>query len=179
MRTNAAVAICLAGAVALAGCSSSKAKPATSTSAPTTAAASSSSAAPAGSDSGNPQDIAAIRAAYTNFLDPKIPVAQKTGLIQDGSGFLTAMEAAAKNPTAATLSIQVTSVKVTSANLANVKFTLLVSGSPVLTNEPGFAVRENGTWKVAGTTFCGLLAAQGPSSVPPNCSQVAATSLPS
>jgi hypothetical protein len=140
----------------------------------------SSSVAPvATGDSGNPADIAAIRAAYRKFLDPKIPVAQKTGLIQDGPAFLDAMQAESKNPAASTVSIQLTSVRVTSADRADVVFTLLVGGSPLLTGQKGNAVRENGTWRVAGATFCGLLAAQGPASVPKACYQAAATSLPS
>jgi len=176
---TAAVAVTVA--VALAGCSSGKSKsnaPTTGVSTAPAVSITSSSATAAGHDSGNPADVAAIRSAYQKFLDPKIPVAQKTGLIQDGAAFLDTMQAEAKNPTAATLSIQIATVTVTSANQATVLFTLLVSGSPVLAGQKGYAVRENGTWVVAGDTFCGLLAAQGPSSVPNTCSMAAATSLP-
>jgi hypothetical protein len=124
-------------------------------------------------------DVAQITDAYTRFIDPKIPVSAKADLIQDAPAFATAMVAASKNPTAQTISLQVTKVTVTSANKATVVFTLLVSGSPVLPDQHGFAIRDGGKWKVAGVTFCGLLAAQGPTYVPSACSQPAATSLPS
>jgi hypothetical protein len=55
-------------------------------------------------------------------------------------------------------------------------FTLLLDGKPALPNQTGYAVREDGKWKVAGATFCGLLAAQG--APPPVCTTASATALP-
>jgi Flp pilus assembly protein TadD len=166
---------------ALSACTSGTSKPKASGTSPTTAApvstASSTATAPS-HDSGNPADIAAIRRAYQQFLDPKIPVAQKTALIQDGPAFLATMQQLSKNPAAATISIQIATVTVTSPNRATVVFTLLVAGSPLLAGQKGYAVRENGRWQVAGETFCGLVAAQGPANVPKTCSSPAATSLP-
>jgi hypothetical protein len=158
----------LAVMVALLGaCSSSHKKPRPSTTPSSTSAPTTSSA-----------DAAAIKAVYLKFVDPKVPVAQKADLIQDGAAFLPAMQAESSNPQAKAISLDVTDVKVTSANLAEVTFTLLYNGSALLTKQHGYAIRENGSWKVAGATLCGLLAAQGPNSVPKVCSQPAATSLP-
>jgi hypothetical protein len=70
----------------------------------------------------------------------------------------------------------VSRVVANSANRASVVYTILQAGSPLLPNVNGFAVREDGKWKVSGATFCGLLALQG--SRPSVCSQPAATSLP-
>jgi hypothetical protein len=123
-------------------------------------------------------DAAAIKSVYQKFVDLSVPVDQKLGLIQDGAEFKDAMEAEAKNPQAKNIGFQVTDVKVTSANLADVTFTILSSGSPLLPNQHGFAVKEGGTWKVSGATFCGLLAAQAPTAVAPVCSKPAATALP-
>jgi hypothetical protein len=126
----------------------------------------------------SPADVAAITALYQRFVDPRIPVTQKTALIQDGPAFLPAMQAESKNPQASSISLQVTGVQLAKPDLATVVFTILVKGSPLLPDQKGYAIRDNGVWKIAGTTFCGLLAAQGPSSIPPVCSQPAATALP-
>jgi hypothetical protein len=39
---------------------------------------------------------------------------------------------------------------------AAVKFDLLVSGTPAIPDNNGFAVFEDGVWKVSGTTYCSL-----------------------
>ncbi|MEP7020028.1 MAG: hypothetical protein ABI808_05220, partial [Pseudonocardiales bacterium] len=64
----------------------------------------------------------------------------------------------------------------TSANKATVIFTVLLDGKPTRPNTTGYAVHEGGRWKVAGATFCSVLAAQG---APPQvCTTAAATTLP-
>jgi len=165
----AVVAVALAGLTACGGSSKPKATATSTASAPTSAAS---------STGGAVADAATIKDVYLRFLDLKIPVEQKVDLIQDGTEFLPAMQAEAKNPQAATVSLQVSDVKVTSAKLAEVTYTILVSGSPLLPNQHGYAVNEDGKWKIAGVTFCGLLAAQSPTAIPPVCSKPAATSLP-
>ena len=153
-------------AVFTTGCSSSKKK----TSTPSTTASSSSPAQAGG-------DEAAIRAVYTTLVNPGGTIDQKLALLQDGAEFRSAVEALAALPQAKEVSVQVTKVVVNSANLATVTYSVLLSGSPILTNLTGHAIRDNGTWKLAGETFCGLLAAN--QQTPPVCSKPAATSLPS
>jgi hypothetical protein len=165
------VVVTVAGLTACGGSSKPK-------STPTSSAATRSSASSSGAGGTLTGDAATIRDVYLRFLDLKVPVEQKVGLIQDGTEFLPAMQAEAKNPQAATVSLQVSDVKVSSAKLADVTYTILVSGSPLLPNQHGYAVKEDGTWKIAGVTFCGLLAAQSPTAIPPVCSKPAATSLP-
>ncbi len=36
-------------------------------------------------------------------------------------------------------------------------YSILVSGTPALTNQAGVAVYQDGTWKVGDASFCGLL----------------------
>lgn len=176
----AVAAVAAIAALALSACSSSSKSTSTSTSSAATSTGSSSASSAGGSPGATlTGDAATIRDVYLRFLDLKVPVEQKVGLIQDGSDFLTAMQAEAKNPQAATVSLQVSDVKVTSDKLAQVTYTILVSGSPLLPNQKGYAVKEDGNWKIAGITFCGLLSAQNPTAVPPVCSKPAATSLPS
>ena len=118
-----------------------------------------------------------MRQLYLRFVDPKIPVAQKVDLLQDGPAFRTAMEQQAASQYAKNVGLAITKVTVDSSKKATVLFDVLLSGSPVVRGETGYAIKEAGHWKVAGITFCGLLAAVGP--LPPVCHTAAATSLPS
>jgi hypothetical protein len=168
------LAALLAGAClfTLTGCGGSK-----SAKKSTTPTATSSAAAASSSTSTDSPEVAAVKKAYTDFLDPAVPVAQKTALIQDGTAFLPTMQQQAGSQFAKSVSIKIQSVKLDSPNTASLLFDLLLTGSPVLTNQTGYAIKENGSWKVAGTTFCGLLSAQGP--VPSVCMTAAGTALPS
>jgi len=38
-----------------------------------------------------------------------------------------------------------------------VTYSILVSGTPALTNQAGVAVYQDGRWKVGDASFCGLL----------------------
>ena len=52
---------------------------------------------------------------------------------------------------------------------ADVKWTLLMNGAPVLPDQSGNAIQQDGTWKVSATTFCTLLAIQGGGAPVPGC----------
>ena len=52
---------------------------------------------------------------------------------------------------------------------ADVKWTLLLEGNPVLPDQSGNAILVDGTWKVSATTFCTLLAIQGGGAPVPGC----------
>jgi hypothetical protein len=72
---------------------------------------------------------------------------------------------------------KVTKVTVTSPTQAKVTYTILLSGSPVLKNQAGVAVLQDGTWKVGLASFCGLLALENSgdtSSLPTACKSAAA-----
>lgn len=161
---------CLLVAAAVGGCSGSTGK----------AAHDSTGRAPVGTDvaSGvNGSAATEITTAYLRFFDPTIAQSERLHLIQDGAQFSQAISLQEKSEFAKAVSIQVTKVTVTSANKATVIFTKLVDGSPPLPNQTGHAVHEDGRWKVAGATFCALLATQG--ALPQVCTVAAATTLPS
>ena len=161
-------------AVAVTGCSSSKKNPGPASQQPdptaTAAGTQTTSSGP-----GN-ADVTAIKTVYSKFFNPKTSIQESISLLQDGAAFRGTLEEQAKTSFAKTASVTVSKVTVDSPNKATIVYTILLSGSPVLPNTTGFAVREGGTWKIAGATFCGLLAAQG--APPPVCSQRAATSVP-
>ena len=179
-----ALALAATLAAALVGCSRSKSpSAATSTSSASSAPSTTSSTSSAPSTTTSTQgsassaDNTAIRAAYATFFDVKTPVAASMAVLQDGAEFKDVLIEQGKSANAAKATITVSNVVVNSASKATVTFSVLLSGSPVLVNQTGYAVHEGGVWKVAGVTFCGLLAAQG--TPPPVCSKPVATSLPS
>lgn len=126
--------------------------------------------------SADAQTTAAIKDAYAKVFASSTPEAESISLLQDGPQFKDTIQSQAKSSLAQGASAVVTSVTLQSPNTAKVVFTLSINGSPILPNTPGYAIREGGTWKVAGATFCGLLAMQN--SAPPACNSAAATSLP-
>jgi hypothetical protein len=177
-RRPVLIAVVIAGTLitTLAACSSSKAKsgppPAATTSTPTATGAASSAGG-----AGSAADIAAIKSAYIAFFDPNTALQKSLSLLQDGADFNSTIVSQGDSSYAKEASVTVSKVVVNSADKATVIFSVLLNKSPVLPNQTGYAVRQGGVWKVAGTTFCGLLAAQG--TPPPACSKPVATSLPS
>jgi hypothetical protein len=120
---------------------------------------------------------AAVTTSYIRFFNPTVAQSERLGLIQNGPAFSQAMVQQAKSPFAKAASVKVVKVTVTSAKRATVVYTILLSGSPVLSNQTGYAVNEGGKWKVAGQTFCDLLALE--ISAPAVCTMPSATALPS
>jgi hypothetical protein len=170
LRLRSLVLACLLFTVACAGCTSSENKPSSRSGAST----------PTGTDVASGVDngaAAEVTSAYVRFFDPTVANALRLDLIQDGAAFSQAIAKQSQTDFAKAASMHVTRVSVNSADKATVIFTVLLDGAPVLPNQTGYAVHEAGKWKVAGVTFCALLAAAGP--LPPVCRSPAATSLPS
>ncbi|MGI8759916.1 MAG: hypothetical protein ACR2LF_01140 [Jatrophihabitantaceae bacterium] len=180
VRRGATFALSVAAATALAGCGSSAAPHHSSSPSPTPSSSPSSSPASTGSGSGtqtaDAATVAAVKSAYAKFFDSKTPENISIGLLQDGPAFKSTLDAQGKGSLAQNAAASVSSVTLQSPNTAAVIFTISLSGKPVLKDQPGYAVRENGTWKLAGKTFCGLLTLQG--SPPPACMTASATALP-
>jgi len=151
-----------ASSSATAAASSAPASTAPASTAPASAAAASSPAAMTATE-------ATIAANWTAFFNPKEPVAKRVALLEDGSTLQPAVQALASSPTAATSSAKVVAVSVLSASTAKVTYDILLSGNPVLSNQSGSAVLQDGTWKVSTASFCGLLTLQGDTSLPAAC----------
>ena len=112
---------------------------------------------------------AAIKKNWVAFFNPKSSVAAKEAILENGSKYEALLKSQASNPTAATASASVQSVKITSPTGATVDYTILVSGSPVLKGQKGTAVYQDGTWKVSKTSFCGLAALENGGKAPAVC----------
>jgi len=136
-----------------------------------------SAAAPSGSGSpANAATKAAISKAYATFFGTTATLAQSVGALQNGNRFVAAIKKESKNSYAAKSSAKVTSATLVSPHVAAVKFSISSGGQTLLKHSPGFAVEQNGTWKVAAKTFCGLLQLQG--DAPNACSDPQVTALP-
>jgi hypothetical protein len=143
------LACALGAGVAACGSSSSSTSAASKTTAPHTSA-------PAASATSNAQ--AQIKANWIAFFDPKTPVAKRISLLQDGQQFASIIHAQVSSTLASQVSATVTKVTLVSPARAKVTYTLLEGGKPVLSNQTGVAVLQNGVWKVGIASFCGLLA---------------------
>jgi hypothetical protein len=171
-RRPVMVASALAVVAGIAGCSSADSEPPRSS--PSTTAATPITQAPASTTNG--ATVTAIKTAYIKFFNPATTVNESVTLLQNGPAFRGTLERQAKTSFAKTTTATVSTVTLNSPNKATVVYSILLSGTPVLVNTTGSAVHESGGWKVAGATFCGLLAAQGPP--PPVCAQATATLAP-
>lgn len=172
----AACGMAVLAAASLAGCSSS-AKSAAKSAASSVVAGASSAASSAIAGAGSAADTAAVKLVYTKFFDPKTPVAVKPAMLQDGSQFVQAIHDQSSTAYAKGASVTVSNVTLLSPNRASVTFSIIYGGKPVVANQGGWAVKEGGIWKVAGTTFCGLVSLSG--TTPPACMTAPATTLPS
>ena len=105
----------------------------------------------------------AITHAYETFFAGTTPAATKVSLLQNGSSYAGVIQLQASSPTAKGTSAKVLRVgEVTAGSTtATVTYTVSVNGQPALSNQTGQAVSENGTWKVADSSFCALLALEG------------------
>jgi hypothetical protein len=145
--------VAAAGCLILAACggsSSSSAKPASPS-----ATASASTAEPAS----GPAAVAAITANWKTVFNGKAPIPRRLALVQDGSQVAAFVQAQAKTSfgQAATGSTAtVSAVTITSPSQATVHWDLLLLGTPLLKNQVGTAIYQDGIWKVAIASFCGL-----------------------
>ena len=181
-RTAIAASAALA-ALALAGCSSSGGSGASSSAGGTAGITASgtvsvpASTAGSGATAGaSATDVAGIKKAYTKFFAPNTPEKESLSLLQNGQQFKSAIEHQASGSMASAASVKVSKVTVTSPNTAKVTFTIYVNKQPMLKNQTGYAVKNNGTWQVSEFTFCQLLTLEG--SAPAACKTPTATQTP-
>ena len=155
---------------ALAACGSST--PHRATSSPALPVSSAQSSAPGtAADAGTRR---AVNDAYATFFNTRTSAAASEAALQHGATFRATLAAEANGHDDVTASVS--SVRLLRPDVASVVFTIKSGGAPLLANSPGYAVRENGRWKVAAQTFCGLLQLQG--DAPRACQDPTITTLP-
>jgi hypothetical protein len=154
-------ALAAAGCLILAACGSSGSHQ--STASPTA------SASAAAESTSGPAAVAAITANWETVFNGKAPLPGRTALVQDGSQVAAFVEAQSKTSfgQAATGSTAtVSSVTVTSPSQATVHYQVLLLGTPLLKNQVGNAVYQDGAWKVAIASFCALAYLEFPKGSP-------------
>jgi len=170
-RGRLAVAAAALAVLAAAGCSASKSGPEPSNTAGSTTGAGSTTA-----PSADAATVAAIKNAYAKFFAPDTPEQVSLGLLQNGAAFKSTIEKQGQGDYAQKSSAKVTKVSLASADVATVVYTIYVGDQPMLADQPGYAVRENGTWQVAEHTFCQLLTLEN--SAPAECQTPAGMNPP-
>ena len=115
---------------------------------------------------------AQITANWQAFFNAKTPEARRVQLLQNGQVFASIIKAQAGSSLASSATAKVTKVTVVSPAQAKVTYSILIGGTPQLSNQSGVAVKQGGTWKVGDSSFCGLLAlenAGSTSGLPADC----------
>jgi hypothetical protein len=113
---------------------------------------------------------AEIERVWERFFAGTTSASDKEKLLENGSTFSSALEAAARSPFAKQSGAKVSKVTLLGPSKAKVVYAILLSGKPVLSHRQGTAVKEDGAWKVGTASFCQLLALQG--GAPKQCTEV-------
>ena len=178
MRTHSirrALAVAGIAAVALAGvvgCSSDDSSDAADDTTSTTVATATTEAEETTEAAGGAADAETTQAvtdAWVAFFDGSTPPETRAGLVENGDDFLPALQGMAADPQATATTATVEGVTSAGDDAAMVSWTLLMNGEPVLPDQSGEALLEDGQWKVSAVTFCTLLAIQGDGSEVPGC----------
>ena len=173
-----AVAACSGGGGSPSGSSAgASARPSGKAGAPVTTSTPVSSPAPVtaapSASGGSTATVAQIKANLVAFFDPRTPVAKRVGLLQNGSAFASIIRSQASSSLAAAATSSVSAVTVESPSQAKVTYSILVSGTPALKNQPGVAVDQGGVWKVGDQSFCALLTLENSGKAPSACASAA------
>jgi ABC-type glycerol-3-phosphate transport system substrate-binding protein len=165
-RTTAFAALLLA--LGLTGCSSSADK----------GGGSSPGSSPAVGSAGaaDPKTKQDVTTAFSAFFNSNTTPAQSELALQHGTEFRDTLAKESTGSNSQDSGVKVTGVSLSGKDVAAVTFTLLQAGKTLLPNVQGFAVREDGTWKVAAQTFCNLLKLEG--TAPAVCDDTSITALP-
>lgn len=162
LTAGACAAVCVG---LIAGCSDDSDDSSSSTTASASAAAETSSAAPAA----DPATKDAVTTAYTVFFDGQAPIDKRSKYVENSAVFGPVLQGMIANPQAANTTAAVKEVTLDSPDKATVLWDLQMDGNPVLPDQSGEAVLVDGTWVVAGVTFCTVLAVQGSGEAIPGC----------
>ncbi len=104
---------------------------------------------------------AAITGVYHAFFAPATATADRMALVERGTDFETEIAGMANHIRTALTTVEIADVVVLDPAHAELRFTLHISGNPVVSNQIGHAVRETDGWKISATTMCGLVAISG------------------
>jgi hypothetical protein len=112
-----------------------------------------------GSSESPAQAKAKITAAWEKFFDPKIPVAQKTNIVENYNGLKPILETQTTNPQAAQIKAAVKDITLEGNGKAKVSYDIVSTqnGTALLPGASGEAIKQGSDWKVSQFTFCQLI----------------------
>lgn len=102
-----------------------------------------------------------IKKNWQSFFRHDNPTKDSIHVLQKGPQFKDTILQHKKSVLAQHASTKVTKVKLVNPKKAKVTYTVSTSGTPVLRNQHGEALKINGTWKISAASFCSLLHLQG------------------
>ncbi|WP_194927673.1 hypothetical protein [Catenulispora pinisilvae] len=176
--TRRAAGIAAVVLMATAACGGGSSKPSSSTTSSTPPSTSSTpsttgstSTSPTGTaTAGGPADSTAaeaqIKQNWQAFFNPNTTIADKAKYLENGGALGPLLQGFAADPRVKQVSAVVSNVAFTSPTTATVTYSLSLQGTVVEPNATGKAVLQDGTWKVADATLCGLVALTGNTSLP-------------
>lgn len=112
--------------------------------------------------------VAMITANWEQFFSPTESVQQREALLENGSNYEQALIERSKDTRQATASAKVKSVELTPPDRATVTYDVYLGDTLALPVAQGFAVLQDGVWKVSGESFCALMILASPDT--PGCS---------
>jgi hypothetical protein len=109
-----------------------------------------------------------ITTNWERFFAAGTPVADREALLEHGATYHEALVQNSTNPLQAQATAKVKKVELAApdASEAAVTYDVLLKGEPALVDASGKAVLEVGIWKVAGASFCALIALSTTGAIP-------------
>jgi hypothetical protein len=105
------------------------------------------------------QAKAKITTAWEQFFDPKIPVSQKTNIVENYNTLKPILETQTTSPQAQQIKAKVTDITLSSSTSAKVTYDIISTqnNTALLPGAAGEAIKQGGNWKVTVKTFCSLI----------------------
>ena len=105
-------------------------------------------------------DVQAVKTNFSAFFNAHTPAQRRVGLLEHGQQFAGELQQQERTPAAQETSAVATDVRV-HGDRAAVTYRIELNGQPVITDQQGEMVKQNGEWKVSDQTFCDIEALSG------------------
>lgn len=103
-------------------------------------------------------DKTAITTNWDKFFASSTSLSERENLLQNGKQFATLIQGEFSSLGAGTkTAAKVNNITINTASKGTVTYTVYLNSAPVLTNQTGTALKENGNWVVSDSTLCGLI----------------------
>ncbi len=105
-------------------------------------------------------DVQAVKINFSAFFNAHTPAQKRVQLLQHGQQFAGELRQQEQTPAAQETTAAATDVQV-HGDRATVTYTIELDGRPVLSDQQGEMVKQNGQWKVSDQTFCDIESMSG------------------